>query len=193
MGYTTTLDVIDHTLHVHVDRFLQIEDVVRQIMKNNLQRAMQEWLCTSKAEMTREAKARSWDETMVNVWHRLVACDHLLDIESWKHGEPPPGTGYLLRDYYQTPTNSKETHRGDHGHLGPIPRSTTNLDRHLERTMTSRKNNSTTPGTNKAFLPTIDSSPIHILEGLLSYSTDLLHQWAAVTTSPRASLSPVRR
>jgi hypothetical protein len=29
---------------------------------------------------------------------------------------------------YQTPTNSKETHRGDHGHLG-------NLERHLERTM----------------------------------------------------------
>ena len=62
-------------------------------MKNNLQRAMQEWLCTSKAEMTREAEARSWDETTGNVWHRLAACDHLLDTDSWKHGEPPQGQG----------------------------------------------------------------------------------------------------
>ncbi len=41
--------------------------------------------------MTRETEVRSWDETTGNVWHRLTACDHLLDIESWKHGDPPPG------------------------------------------------------------------------------------------------------
>ncbi len=93
MGYTTTLSVIAHTLNAHVDRCMQTEDVACQIMKNNLQRAMQEWICTSKAEMTREAEARSWDETTVNVWHRLDACDHLLDTDSWKHGEPPQGQG----------------------------------------------------------------------------------------------------
>jgi hypothetical protein len=32
-------------------------------------------------------------------------------------------------------TNSKETYRGDSGHLGQTPRSTPNLERHLERTM----------------------------------------------------------
>jgi hypothetical protein len=48
---------------------------------------------------------------------------------------PPPGTGHLLHDSHQTPTNSKETYRGDSGHLGPTPRSTPNLERHLERTM----------------------------------------------------------
>jgi hypothetical protein len=64
---TTTLAGIAHTLHTHVDRYMQTEDVACQIMKNNLQRAMQEWLCTSKAEMTREAEARSWDETTGNV------------------------------------------------------------------------------------------------------------------------------
>ena len=42
MGYTTTLAVIAHTLHAHVDRCMQTEDVACQIMKNNLQRAMQE-------------------------------------------------------------------------------------------------------------------------------------------------------
>ena len=41
--------------------------------------------------MTREAEARSWNETTGNVWHRLAACDHLLDTESWKHGDPPQG------------------------------------------------------------------------------------------------------
>ena len=93
MGYTTTLAVIAHTLHVHVDRCMQTEDVACQIMKNNLQRDMREWLCTSKAEMTREAEARSWDETTDNVWHRLASCDHLLDNESLKHGDPPQGPG----------------------------------------------------------------------------------------------------
>ena len=43
--------------------------------------------------MTREAEARSWDETTGNVWHRLAACDHLLDINSWKQGDLPPGQG----------------------------------------------------------------------------------------------------
>jgi hypothetical protein len=47
---------------------------------------------------------------------------------------PPPGARYLLRDCYQTPTNSKETYTGDHGHLGPtpsgesLPRRNSNLD-----------------------------------------------------------------
>jgi hypothetical protein len=82
MRYTTTLAVIAHTLHAHVDRCMQTEDVACQIMKNNLTRAMQECLRTSKAEMTRESEARSWDETTGNVWHRLAACDHLLDIKS---------------------------------------------------------------------------------------------------------------
>ncbi len=93
MEYTTTLAVIAHTLHAHVDRYMQTEDVACQIMKNNLQRAMREWFCTSKAEMTREAEARFWDETTGKVWHRLAACDHLLDTDSWKHGEPPQGQG----------------------------------------------------------------------------------------------------
>ena len=44
-------------------------------------------------------------------------------------------SGYLLRDCYQTLTNSQETYRGDSGHLGPTSRSTPNLERHLERTM----------------------------------------------------------
>jgi hypothetical protein len=43
--------------------------------------------------MTREAEARSWDDTTVNVWHKLTACDHLLDTDSWKHGDPPQGQG----------------------------------------------------------------------------------------------------
>jgi hypothetical protein len=43
--------------------------------------------------MTREAESRSWDETTGNVWNKLVVCDHLLDTDSWKHGDPPQGQG----------------------------------------------------------------------------------------------------
>ena len=52
-------DGIYHVLHTHVDRCMQTEDVVCQIMKNYLQRVMWEWLWTSKAEMTREVESRS--------------------------------------------------------------------------------------------------------------------------------------
>ncbi len=37
--------------------------------------------------------ARTWDETVDNVWHRLAACDHLLDLKSRKEGDPPPSQG----------------------------------------------------------------------------------------------------
>jgi hypothetical protein len=179
MGYVTTMTVMDHTLHTHVYRCMQTEVVSCQIMKNNLQQTMQELLCTSKTEMTRESEGRSWDETTGNVWYRLVTCDHLLDIESWKHGDPPPGTWYLLHDFHQTPTNSKETYRGDSGHLGPTPRSTSNLGRHLERTMgvamvgrnviTQIRLNSMDSGSqNSDSLPRRDSNlgpPYHVYNG----------------------------
>ena len=37
--------------------------------------------------------ARTWDQTVDNVWHRLEACDHLLDLKSRKKGDPPPVQG----------------------------------------------------------------------------------------------------
>ena len=63
------------------------------IMVNDLHIAMKEWLSTSKEELTRETAAHSWDETVDNVWYRLAACDHLLDLKSKKKGDPPPGQG----------------------------------------------------------------------------------------------------
>jgi hypothetical protein len=58
---------------------------------------------------------------------------------SWTstHGNKgtPPWAGHFLRDSYQTPANSKKTHRGDPGHLSPTPRPTPNLEGHLERAM----------------------------------------------------------
>ena len=62
-------------------------------MENDLKRAMQEWPYASKEELIREAAARTWDDTVGNVWHRLAACDHLLDLKSWKKGAPPPSKG----------------------------------------------------------------------------------------------------
>jgi hypothetical protein len=66
MGYTTTLAIIAHTLHVHVDRCMQTKDVVYCIMENDLQRVMKEWSCTSKEELTQEAAVHTWDDTVDN-------------------------------------------------------------------------------------------------------------------------------
>jgi hypothetical protein len=93
MGYTTTLTILAHTLHTHVDRCMRTKDVAYHIMVNDLHIAIKEWFCISKEELTREAAAHSWDETVDNVWHRLASCDHLLDLKSKKKGDPPPGQG----------------------------------------------------------------------------------------------------
>jgi hypothetical protein len=69
MGYTTTSAVLSHTLHAYVERCMKTEDAAHQMTRNDLDRFMKEWLCTYKEEMTRETEARSWDETVDNVWH----------------------------------------------------------------------------------------------------------------------------
>jgi len=67
--------------------------VTLQMMKNDLDRAMKEWLCTSKEELLHEAEARSWDDTVDNVWHRTAMCDHLLEFKSWRNDDPKPERG----------------------------------------------------------------------------------------------------
>ena len=93
MEYTTTLVVLFHSLHMHVERCMKTRDVTYQIMQNDLHRSMKEWLCTSKAEMTLEPGTRSWDESIENVCQRIDMCDHLLDSKSWKHNDPKPIQG----------------------------------------------------------------------------------------------------
>jgi hypothetical protein len=67
MGYTTTLAILALILHAHVDRFMRTKDVAYHIMVNDLHITMKECLCTSKEEVTREAAAHRWDETVDNV------------------------------------------------------------------------------------------------------------------------------
>ena len=43
------------------------KDVANCIMENELQRAMKEWLCNSKEELTQEEEDRTWDDTGNNV------------------------------------------------------------------------------------------------------------------------------
>ena len=85
-----TLAVLSHALHAHIERCMKTEDVARQMMKNDLDRAMKDWLCTSKEELTGEAEARSWDETIDNVWLRMAMCDHLLEFKTWRQDDPKP-------------------------------------------------------------------------------------------------------
>ena len=67
MGYTSTLVILSHALHAHIERCMKTEDVACQMMKNDLDRAMKDWRCTSKEELTVETEVRSWDETIDNV------------------------------------------------------------------------------------------------------------------------------
>jgi hypothetical protein len=69
---------------------MKTEDVARQMMKNDLDRAMKDWLCTSKEELTVEVESRSWDETIDNVWFRMTMCDHRLEFKTWRQDDPKP-------------------------------------------------------------------------------------------------------
>ena len=72
---------------------MKTEDVACQMMKNDLDRAMKDWRCTSKEELTAKAEARSWDETIDNVWLRMAMCDHLLEFKTWRQDDPKPLQG----------------------------------------------------------------------------------------------------
>ena len=61
---------------------MKTEDVVCQMMKNDLDRVVKGWRCTSKEELTVEVETRSWDETIDNVWLRMTMCDHLLEFKT---------------------------------------------------------------------------------------------------------------
>ena len=67
MGYTTTLTILAHTLHDHVDRCMRTKDVAYHIMDSDLHRVMKEWLCTSTEKLIREVVTHTWDETVDNV------------------------------------------------------------------------------------------------------------------------------
>jgi len=67
MGYPTTLAVLSHALHAYTERCMKTEDVAQQMMRTDWDRAMKEWLCTSKEQMTYEEEDRSWDDTIDNV------------------------------------------------------------------------------------------------------------------------------
>ena len=42
-------------------------DIAYHIMDNDLQRAMKEWICTSKEELIREVADHTWDDMVDNV------------------------------------------------------------------------------------------------------------------------------
>jgi hypothetical protein len=42
MGYPTTLAVLSHSLHAHIERCMKSEDVACQMMKNDLDRVMKD-------------------------------------------------------------------------------------------------------------------------------------------------------
>ena len=60
MGFNTTLDrdVLTQALHDHIDRCMKTVDVTCQLMKNDLNRDMQEWMYIPKIEMNQEEEAR---------------------------------------------------------------------------------------------------------------------------------------
>ncbi len=56
-----------------------------------------------------EAEARSWDETIDNVWLRMAMCDHLLEFKTWRQDDPKPLQGIS----YATATRHLRAYSGN--------------------------------------------------------------------------------
>ena len=62
----------------------------------------------------------SQGDTVNNVCHRLATCDHLLDLKSWKKGDPPPRSGNIIHHDHQTSANSPSATGGGDGKISQI-------------------------------------------------------------------------
>jgi hypothetical protein len=82
---TMSIPVLGQTLHAHITRCTKQDDTTSVILRLDLARAKQTWLCLSWTELIQEAEARDWDDTLDEICLRLAACDQYTDMQTSFH------------------------------------------------------------------------------------------------------------
>ena len=77
MQYPRPMAILWETTSRHIERALHHDDVARQIIRTELEVALDLWTCTSWQDLVDEAALRSWQEARQNMFLRLAKSNHM--------------------------------------------------------------------------------------------------------------------
>ena len=77
MQYPRPMAILWETTSRHIERTLRHDDVARQIIRKELEAALDLWTCTSCQDLVDESALRSWEESRQNMFLRLVKSSHV--------------------------------------------------------------------------------------------------------------------
>ena len=88
MQFPRPMVILWETTSRHIERALRHDDVARQIIRKELEAALDLWTCTSWQDLVDEAVLRSWEEARQNIFLRLTKSSHVCRM---KASELPAG------------------------------------------------------------------------------------------------------
>ena len=77
MQYPHPMTILWETTSRHIERDLRHDDVARQIIRKELESALDLWMCTSWQDLVDEAALRSWEESRESMFLRLAKSSHV--------------------------------------------------------------------------------------------------------------------
>ena len=72
MQYPRPMAILWEATSRHIERAVRHDDVARQIIRKELESALDLWTCTSWQDLVDEAALRSWEEARENMFLRLA-------------------------------------------------------------------------------------------------------------------------
>ena len=82
MQYPRPMVILWDTTSRHIERALCHDDVARQIIRKELEAALDLWTCTSWQDLVDEAALRSWEDARQNMFLRLAKSSHMCRMKT---------------------------------------------------------------------------------------------------------------
>jgi hypothetical protein len=82
MQYPRPTEILWETTSRHFERALCHDDVSRQIIRKELEAALDLWTCTSWQDLVDEAVLRSWEEARQNMFLSLAKSSHVCRMKT---------------------------------------------------------------------------------------------------------------
>ncbi len=82
MQYPRPMAILWEATSRHIERDLRHDDVARQIIRSELESALDLWTCTSWQDLVDEAALRSWEESRQNIFLRLAKNSHVCRMKA---------------------------------------------------------------------------------------------------------------
>jgi hypothetical protein len=82
MQYPRPMSILWETTSRHIERAVRHDDVVRQIIRKELESALDLWTCTNWQDLVDEAALRNWEEARENMFLRLAKSSHVCRMKA---------------------------------------------------------------------------------------------------------------